>query len=96
MNNEITAFHPGEKYGKPVSGGQMTSPPNSAGSANVGPYQTGLDGWNEAKYRLPDTKRYVTCWNGHKMCKCLYDVDQDKWFDWQGKESKVYMWTSWQ
>jgi hypothetical protein len=59
-------------------------------------YLTGLDGWFDAKFRLPDTNRYVTCWNGHKMVKCLYNVEQDKWYDWQAKEHKVYMWCNWE
>jgi len=91
MNNEITAFHPGEMHGNPVSGVRE----KGACSSSVGPYQTGLDGWNDAKYRLPDDTRFVTCWNGRTMTKCKYDLTKDKWVDWNGDDVKVYMWANW-
>ncbi len=83
MNSEISAFHPGEKYGNPVSGNK---------SASLGPYPTGQGGWIMSEQTLPEKDTLVSGWNGHCVIYCKYHADTNKWIDGEGKEATIKIW----
>lgn len=73
---EISAFHPGEKYGTPISG------------EHVNP----MDGWSEARYHKPEVGKLVMGWTGRFMCQVVYDHARGIWVTNKGTPVKVLIW----
>ena len=91
MNSEISAFHPGEKYGNPV-GSNTNSTRRSSGTESIGPYPTGQGGWIKSEETLPEKDTLVSGWNGHCVIYCKYHSDTKKWIDAEGKEETIKIW----
>ena len=85
MDREISAFHPGEKYGRPVG---FAEAPKAKAAEPFSP----LDGWIEAQYTKPEVGKLVTAWTGRFMCQVVYDHSRGIWVTNKGTPVKVLMW----
>lgn len=51
--------------------------------------------WHESESNVPNHNVYVNGWNGTYICKCRYDSNEKKWYDWENKEITIHLWKKW-